>query len=172
MFAPIPPEAGKKSAHDIRHHVPRVAGGPAQEVRADHLEENGPHNQVKRDLAGGWHFVVSSQPDPALKLQQRRQGAGNQQQIVEVATKKRAVDTRDDGPAINCIERTSQKKQAVPPISERFHSNARITSPNATATAIFRSKLTPEFDSFLPCAPCFLLGIRASQQNKGESATG
>src|ERR1044072_5800671 len=67
--ATIPPETRENAARDVGDHIAGIARRPAYKVRADHLEQNGPDNQLKRDLSGGWHFVLPAQLHPALDLQ-------------------------------------------------------------------------------------------------------
>jgi len=43
-------------------------------------------------------------------------------------------------PAVQSVERAGHQKQAIAQIAKRVQSNARITRPNPTATAIFKIK--------------------------------
>ncbi len=140
---PIPPEPRGDASQEINHHIPWIPRGVPHQMRSDHFEENGPKYRVERDLAPGRRFVHVPQPKPALHQEQHRQSARNQQHIVEMKPQKRIVSMRLDAPAIQCVERAGDQEETITQIPKFLHRSARITKPNAAATASFRIRIIP-----------------------------
>ena len=84
---------------------------------------------------------MSAQPELTLQPEERGQGAGNQQQVVEVPTKKRAVRVWADKPTVDGIQRARHQEQPVAHEAKCRHSSARITSPKPRATRTLRNTI-------------------------------
>ena len=110
-------------------------------VRADGFKENRPNENVERDFGNGRQLVMKTQPEQAMKPKERRQRAGNQQQVIEMIVKESDMHMRLDEPSVRCVERAANEEQLVPQVGEPFHSNERITNPKATATAILNNTI-------------------------------
>ena len=117
-FAPMPPEPGEDSADEIGDSVPRIAGHPAHDVRADGLEEDGPDDEVQQNFTGGGQAIMPAQTEPALGQQQRGQRARYQQHVIEIAMDKGIVKVGLKAPAVDGVKQAGQEKQAVAQIAE------------------------------------------------------
>jgi len=136
----MPPKTGENSAHEIGHHVARIADGPAHDVRADQFEQDGPDKKVKGDFTHGGELVVLAQLEPALEQEQGWQGAGDQQEVIEMVVKERAVDMGLEDPPVQRVKPATDQEKTVTQIAEGLQRRARMIIPKPIATASFKSK--------------------------------
>jgi hypothetical protein len=125
-LSPVPPQPGADGADDIDHHVPRVARGASQQMRADDFKEDRPENRVKGDFAPGGRVVHGAEAEPALQEQERRQRAGHEKHVVEVEPQEGAVNVRFEAPAIQRVKRTANHEQTITNVPEFLHNKAMI----------------------------------------------
>jgi len=74
-------------------------------MRADHFKKDRPEDRVERNFAPRRRIIGVPEPDLALHPQERRQGAGHQEHVVEMKPEKGVVRVRLDAPTIERIER-------------------------------------------------------------------
>jgi hypothetical protein len=79
-------------------------------MRTRDFEEKRPDEQMEGDFADRGHIVILAQAKAALGQQNRRQRAGDQQQIVEMIVQKGAVNVRFDQPAIDRVKRATKQE--------------------------------------------------------------
>lgn len=140
-FPPMPPKPGDDSADEIGDDVPRIAGDPAHDVRADDLEQDGPDDEVQENFTGSGQQIMLTQTKPALGQQQRGQRARNQQDVVKIAVDEGVVNVGLEAPAVDGVKQAPEEKKTVAQIPKRFQSSARMTRPNERDSRIFRIKI-------------------------------
>lgn len=92
------------------------------------------------DFAGFWKFIVAAQTEPALQEQDRREGAGNQQSVIEPRMKKNDVAMRLDQPAIGRVKQAANQTKRIEHISKAPHSNAKMSRPKPNPSSNFSKK--------------------------------
>jgi hypothetical protein len=138
---PAPPCCGDQCPEAVGHDVPRISGRPRHNPWANSLEQNGPNHQVEKNFPRGWRAIVVSKFEATLDEQQRRQRAGDQEQVVEMVMEKGTMQPRFESPAIQSVEQAGQQKKPVPTIAEPIQSRARMTRPKAIAMASFARRI-------------------------------
>jgi hypothetical protein len=107
-------------------------------MRSGSLEQHGPEKKMPKNLAKSRSPIMTAQIEPPMRLKQRRQRAGNQQEIVEPEPKEMKVSVRFDTPPVKRVEGAAGEAQRVSSVAERLHSNAMITRPKPAANRIFK----------------------------------
>ena len=79
-----------------------------------------------------------AQAKPALREQNRRKGARNQQRVIEPGMKKFDVAMWLDDPTVDRVKHAAQHAQRVKDISKPPHNNARIIMPKPNANSTLR----------------------------------
>ena len=138
---PVPPQSGADAADKINHHIPRIAGGAPQQVRADDFEKDGPKNGVERDFIPRWRIIDGAQAQSALNPKQHRQRARHEEQVIEMKSQEGAVRVRLDHPAVQHIQRAAKEEQTVVEIPKPFHSKTKIAKPKAVARSSFKTNI-------------------------------
>ena len=127
----VPPGAGQQTAHEIREHIPPVAGHEFENVWSPPLEEDGPKNQVQGNLAESGRGIVAAESQPAMQQQQRWQRAGNKQPVVKPGVKKGLMKMRLEKEPVQPVKAASKQEEGISQITETVHNNAKITRPAA-----------------------------------------
>lgn len=108
---------------------------------ADPFGNERPKQEVDRDFSSAWRMIVCAQRESSLEPKDERQRSGDEEQIIEVPSQKRA------GRAVRCEEKTihhvghaGEDAKRIAPVAERarFQSASR-TKPVATAIMILKS---------------------------------
>lgn len=107
----LPPETTRHGTDDIGENIEWIGGGVLHEPWPDPLKEQGPKNQMERNLTDLRRRIIGSQSQAAVEPEDGRQRARNQPTIVEVRVKKTAVDMRFDHPTIYRIGKAAGQKQ-------------------------------------------------------------
>ena len=81
---PVPPHRSEDSARAVGDHVPSVADCVRKDSRTDHFEQHALDAEMEANLHKIRHGVIVAELEPSLQQQNGRQGAWDQQQIVEV----------------------------------------------------------------------------------------
>jgi hypothetical protein len=68
-----------------------------------------------------------------MQIQERRQSARYQPEVIEVPVKKPQVKDRFKQPPIGAVSQTPHEKDRIAPKPEAFHNSARRTIPATTA---------------------------------------
>ena len=74
---------------------------------------------------------------PAMDLQQRRQRARNQEQIIEPEPKEWEVREWFKAPPVQRVEPTTRQTKRIQRVTEFFHRSARMAKPKPNAKRIF-----------------------------------
>lgn len=136
----VPPDAGEYAADGVGDDVQGVAGG-VHDVGADAFKEDGPADEVAGDFERGWPGVAGSQVEEVVDEKERREGAGDEQGVVEPIMKKGDVGVGLDEPAVGGVEGATGEEEGVEEVGEPLHSSARMTRPNPRPSVILRARI-------------------------------
>lgn len=137
---PTPPAKDRDRPRRVSHDIPRIADS-RQDMRPDDFKQNGPAKPVGGNLAQRGKPVMTSQTQPALRQQDRRQRARNQQRVIEPGMKENDVAMRLDQPAIGRVKRATNQAQRIEDIPKPPHNKARMIKPKPNASSTL-SKMT------------------------------
>ena len=129
-------------ANRVGDYIPGIAGG-AHQVRANQFEERGPADDVRSHFEEAWRRIMLTQSKPAMREQQRRKRAWNQERVVEPIVQERRGQMRLEDKSIQRIGRACAQKERIAQIPEPFHSKARIRMPKPIANAAFERRTKP-----------------------------
>src|SRR4051812_48546797 len=135
--ARVPPEPAEASADKIHDHVPRIGSRMVKKKWTNALEEDRPDDEMKENLRELRHAVVLAKPEPALDPKDDRQGAGNQEQIIEITVEKSRMDMWFQQKAIGSVSQAANETERISNVTEH-QSRARITRPIPTASPSFK----------------------------------
>lgn len=76
---------------------------------------------MQQDFGALWPRVIRSQAEPSVQPENRRQGAGNEPEIVEVRMEKTAVDMRFDEPPVTGIGEATHNEKRVAAVAKATH---------------------------------------------------
>ena len=127
----MPPHAGQHCAERIRQNIGRIARRAPNPMWTDDFEQNRPERQVAEDFGYGGREIVRAETQPALRHEQRRQRARDEQSVVEPEPKQSEVRVWFDAPAVQRVECAAAHAERIERIAEALHSNARMPKPNA-----------------------------------------
>jgi hypothetical protein len=96
---------------------------------------------VREDFEGCGRRIVAADAEPIVREEQRRQGAGDEEEVVEPIMKKCDVGVWLQQPAIGRVEDAAREEQGVAQIAEPLQSKARMTRPNPAASETFRTTM-------------------------------
>lgn len=137
---PPPPNPRHHRPACVSRRVPRIAGR-SHDMRPDHLEQNRPSRPMRRDFPHRGHGPARSQPQRAMRQQQRRQGARNEESVVEPRMEKLNVAMRLDPPAIGRIQPATHQKKRIKNVPEPPHNKARMIRPKPKPSNTFSSRI-------------------------------
>jgi hypothetical protein len=137
----MPPNPGERAAPGVDEQFQRVASAEGIDVGAEDFKEDEPEDDVGGDFGGGGVVVVVAQVGEAFKKKEDGQRAGNEEDVVEVAVEEIVVHPQLEAPAIEGVKETTDQKEAIPQIAERFQRRARMTRPSETDNPIFRVRI-------------------------------
>jgi hypothetical protein len=79
----------------------------AYDKRSSYFEKQRPRDQMKKDFANLWRFIVTAQSSFPLYPQHQRECARNQQQIAKVSVKKPRREERLQAEPIHNVGRAA-----------------------------------------------------------------
>jgi len=93
-----------------------------------------------RYFSAGGRPVVAAQAQPAMRQEQQRQGAGNQQAVIEPIVEESDMAMRLDEPAIERVQRAGNQEKRIENVTESIHKRARIIKPKPKPSNNFNKK--------------------------------
>jgi hypothetical protein len=122
----MPTKAGHESPHRIRDHIKRVSDGMRHELWTDILKQHGPKHQVECYFGYSWKGVISAQSQPPMQPKDRRQGAGNQPEVIKISVKEEARCMWFQRPSIERVSHAADKKKRIATIQKPSHIKAAL----------------------------------------------
>ena len=86
---------------------------------------------------------MGAKSEPVLRQQNRRQGAGNEKQVIEPIMEEGNVAMRFDQPPVGRIKRATEQKEGVEDESKPLHKSASIIMPKPNPNNSFSRKTLP-----------------------------
>ncbi len=152
-----PPEHRDEASNPIGHHIERIPRGMHKEPRPHPFKQHRPKRPVSQEFRPGRHPSPGTQPKPLVDRKQDRQGARDEEQVVEVGVKERQGEHRFQAKAIDEVRSTPRPAKRIPPAAKRIHSSARITTPVPSAIASLIRNVVMEPHPIPPLLPLHLL---------------
>jgi len=103
------------------------------ELRREHCGRERPDHQVQRDFTELRRTIVRAPAEAPVEPEHQRQGAWDEQQVVEITAEKQAVFVRLPPQLIQGVERTTDGTRRIRGIAKAAHSAHAIASPERPA---------------------------------------
>lgn len=94
---------------------------------------------MTKDFRGTGPMIMRAQLQPTIDLEQGRQRARNEEQVIEPKSEEGNVSVWLNSPTIERIKRATHHAQRIEYVTKPLHSRARIAMPKPVANRTFKA---------------------------------